>query len=119
MNVCDVSGWSNHECRVVYFDFTIRGEGPAPLIQAVLRRWHEQGVLEDEEYDLWFDALVWRECGNLLPGWIPLAPRIDLPASRDESARSEEQAAFLDWHRRRVARNRCRAVHKPSAVFGQ
>ncbi|MEO8538735.1 MAG: hypothetical protein ABI577_03270 [bacterium] len=65
----DLTDWTDHQLRLVYFDFTVRGEGPADLIEAVILEWTRRDVLSEQVAGFWLDALFWRESGNVLPGW--------------------------------------------------
>ncbi|MGE3076246.1 MAG: hypothetical protein AB7N24_10230 [Dehalococcoidia bacterium] len=103
MTMPTIDHWTNHECRVVFFDFTVRGEGDSLLIQAVLQLWRERNILEEEAFGLWRDALEWRQMGNLLPGWVdptPCAVSDLYPAQADE----EKYWDFFRWRERRAAR---------------
>ena len=97
----DVSTWPVQQLRLAYFDFTCRGEGDAPTVRAVLREWLSRRAIDRPTYELWSDALAWRESGNLLPGWTvpaagPLEPAI--PAATEE-----DYGRFLSWRATKVA----------------
>jgi hypothetical protein len=96
----DVSDLTRQELRLVYYDFTVRGLGEAPLIQAVLQRWFELGALSAAEVRRWFDALEWREAGGFLPGWP--APEAMPPSEWAEHAHGEaDLLSFESWRRDR------------------
>jgi hypothetical protein len=95
-----VRDWPTRDLRLAYFDFTVRGEGPAEVVRAVLLRWHELGALGHDDLDRWLDALEWREGGGFLPGWT--LPR-EMPASVcAEVAHGDwDELRFEHWRARR------------------
>lgn len=87
----DVSAWSDHELRTVYFDFTQRGQGEPETIEAALREWFARGTLSRRDAAYWLDAIAWRDAGGLLPGWT-------MNSARGEIAGDEaDEARFREW----------------------
>ncbi|MGE0600400.1 MAG: hypothetical protein AB7J35_14710 [Dehalococcoidia bacterium] len=107
MTIPNIDHWTNHQCRVVFFDFTVRGTGDPSLIEAVLELWRKRGILQDDVYELWSDALEWRQRGHLLPGWADPAPTT-VPAMYPDS--DNEANKYLEFVRWRLSRNQRIAV---------
>ena len=96
-----ISRWTSHELRIAYFDFTVRGEGDADVIAAVLQEWLARGAIDERTYELWHDALEWRELGNRLPGWTD---PVHQPGSRaaEAPATEEDYERFVLWRATRA-----------------
>ena len=86
----DVSDWSDHQLRTVYFDFSRRGQGDAELVEAAVREWVARGTLNRSDAAYWIDALAWRDGGGLLPGWIMNSARGDIVGDEADEARFQE-----------------------------
>ena len=96
-----VSNWPVQQLRLAYFDFTCRGEGDPLLVRAVLREWLGRRAIDRPTYELWSDALAWREAGNLLPGWTPPVRKALEPAV--PLATESDYQDFLSWRQAKVA----------------
>jgi len=101
MKQLDVSAWSRHELRLAFFDFSVRGEGDAHLVDAVLRAWLALGGLSRQQFDYWQDALTWRQGGNALPGWA--LPQFEVDPASVPRAGEEQERDFLLWRSARQA----------------
>ena len=87
----DLSTWSEHELRTVYFDFTQRGLGEPDIVEAALREWDRRGTLAARDAAYWLDAIAWRDAQGLLPGWAMAT------ASGESVGSDEDEARFREW----------------------
>lgn len=83
--------WTDHQLRLAYYDFTLRGMGEYEIVEAALTEWTRRGVLTSGDMRLWLDALRWREMGNLLPGWHTDGPHGEL------SGQESDYSRFVAW----------------------
>ena len=95
--ICD---WSLKDLRLAYFDFTVRGEGAAEVVRAVLIRWHQLAFLCEGDLVRWMDALEWREGGGFLPGWT-IPPETPSSIRADVAHGELDTLRFEHWRARR------------------
>ena len=95
MEATRIPDWSRGELRLAFYDFTIRGEGEAPAVCAVIKEWRRLEALSEAESCLWLDAVEWRESGHALPGWLAL--EVGTPSERAALAETATWNHFEAW----------------------
>ena len=103
MSTSDVSNWPIAELRLVFYDFTLRGEGDRAVVSAVIAEWRERRAIPAADARRWEAALAWRETGGVLPGWpVPDEAR---PGHCPGCGSEDDLLLFESWRKQSLGKS--------------